>query len=180
MTSTDLFASQHLFDKHGVHYPLIRSWEMMPPKGGWSVSIMANGRKTLVEGRPRRIAEMIYMTYNLAGKPVSMDKIWDFLNMTWISRDPSRYSGNDPKAISESKIPEYIDFDYLALLSMAANKFDKALWDMAISLTKDNSDPSLKGEYANEEFFHSFTKARLQIPEVESLEDAHKFLALLK
>lgn len=180
MTTTDVFASQHLFDKHGVHYPLIRNWEMMPPKGGWSVSIMINGKSRLIEGRPRQIAEMIYMHYNLAGRPVPLGNIWDFLNMVWISRDPSRYSGDDPKAISSSKIPQAPDFDYVALLAMAANKFDKALWDMAVTLTKENSDPSLKGEYANEDFFHSFTKARIQVPEVKSLEDAQKFLSLLK
>lgn len=71
--------------------PAIRSHQLRPPNGGWSIWYELDGQKWLFEkGGPYGIVESIAEVQQANGRFVSYGHIWDYCNKIWTERDPAR------------------------------------------------------------------------------------------
>jgi len=177
MTSTDIYHSRHLIPSYGQLGPALRNWSMMPPMGGWPVSVLVNGTRYLVGGTPKQIAERVYELYAAHSMPVSLQTVWDFLNMTWLTRDPERAIIDFTPPITK---PPEGQTSWTEVFEIASiEPFNKPFWDHVVQTVSTVSDPQRRSKFANSDFFEKLTKARIAMPDVNSLEDAEKFLTLI-
>lgn len=154
-SGTDLAVSLASIPDIGAVEPLIRNHKYRPPSGGWAVEVSIGGVPQRFDGQPRSIANRIYQAYENAGRSVPIKKVWDYLNLTWMQRDPNRSLQFQPKAphvITDPIAPNaHLDaspstfgprlWGYLAVFGMKGH-FDKASWLMAISYVTRLLDPA--------------------------------------
>ncbi len=144
--------------------PALRNWKEMPPEGGWAVTVLVNGRKEFIDSDPLSIAERIFNLYKNAGQPTGLDVIFNFLNHTWLLRDPKRalFGSKPPNPLLTPKRKHW-DFTALSIdwLQSFAEKFELEKWTSAVQHISALTDPSNQYITADTDFFEKLTKARI-------------------
>ena len=110
----DLSHNNTGFAELNVSSPAIRNASMMPPMGGWGVTLMVKGRKVYYNGAPKQMVQRIVADYKvLATVDVPVMKVWNYLNSVWISRDPSRAlkakPTSEPTLVNDSHLTNSVD-----------------------------------------------------------------------
>ena len=163
MTSVDLFRHGKDYPNFGLLEPALRNWKYMPPLGGWAVTVLINGVKGTFNSDPLSIAESIFTSYKGANQPVGLDVIFNFLNHTWLSRDPSRALVEIPEMTQRmSPKPKFTAKDlFISWLGTYASRFDDVAWKGAVSHISELTDPANQLSTADADFFEKITKARI-------------------
>lgn len=183
-SGTDLHASLSSIPTIGKSEPVILNWKNRPPSGGWGVTVSIGGTLETFDGPPRRIADRIYHAYSRAGRPVPLGRVWDFLNMTWTARDPSRairQEAVDQAARTIFRPNAHLDsspatfgprvWGMLSLFGMKGH-FDKLAWLNSVAYVTRLLDPA-SNPAGCDECHLTFTSWRLENPP-EKIEDEHQ------
>ncbi len=183
-SGTDLHASLTSIPVIGKNEPVVLNWKNRPPAGGWGVTVSIGGTLETFDGPPRRIADRIYHAYNRAGRTVPINRVWDFLNMTWTSRDPSRALRQEALTQATKTIirpnahldasPATFGPRVWGMLSLFGMKgqFDKLAWLNAVSYVTRLLDPATNPAGCDECHL-TFTSWRLE-NQPEKIESEHQ------
>lgn len=132
---TDLYLSLASIPVIGAREPVLRNWKYRPPAGGWAVSVSINGIHSRFDGSPVSIAQNIHKGYKNAGREIPMERVWDFLNMTWRARDPNRVISPPADQVKPEPPPPN------AHLATSPATFGPSLWSaMSLFGMKDHFD----------------------------------------
>lgn len=152
-SSPDLYASSKSIPDIGLTEPVILNWAYRPPAGGWSVDLRIGGQRRRFSGSPTSMVNEISSAYEAAGRKVSTQKIWDYLNSVWAARDPNRIIRKAQKKVAEAETdpnahlqasPMSYGPRVWGMLSLFGVKghFDHDAWMSAIAFVSKILDPA--------------------------------------
>lgn len=165
---------------------------MKPPIGGWAVTVRVRGRRRLVSGTPKTIAKEIYDLHVANDLPMTEQKVWDWLNVIWQNRDPTRAVTPKKKYMPPEDIvgksadahvyvgPDTYGPSLWGTLNIFGMKgeFSHEAWISAIDNITNFINPQTNPSMGCEECFSLWSKIRLASPpvKVDNIHDAARWV----
>lgn len=151
----------------GKSEPMLNNWKSLPPYGGWVVPVMIEGVSEVFLAEPQQIVELI--SQRLADVP--NEKIWDYCNMIWRHRHPSRFdsTATETMALDDlvkcSLLPSEIFQTDLSRIQteLQIKPFNQTNWESIISKLCSYFDPANKKEYCSAAIHEKLTKLNMRI-----------------